>query len=157
MYRFIPINGPLFRRPFPAHVNFRPSKGPFILGLISRIRLVTFVTGLFRLWAKFSPWLQSACLWPVNPLGCFHSIIKYGVLTTRYGPRIVRPMIGKMMICPVEGPWILRPVEGAWIIWPVERPWIITARRRPMDPTSCRRPMDPTARRRPMVQKQWAF
>ena len=26
---------------FPARVNFRPSKGPFILGLISRIRLDT--------------------------------------------------------------------------------------------------------------------
>ena len=41
MYRYIPINGPLFRRPFPARVNFQPSKGPFILGLISRIWLVT--------------------------------------------------------------------------------------------------------------------
>ena len=41
VYRFIPINGPLFRRPFPARVNFRPSKGPFILGLIFRIHLVT--------------------------------------------------------------------------------------------------------------------
>ena len=40
MYHFIPINGPLFRRPFPARVNFRSSKGPFILGLISSIRLV---------------------------------------------------------------------------------------------------------------------
>ena len=25
--------------PFPVRVNFQPSKGPFILGLISRIRL----------------------------------------------------------------------------------------------------------------------
>ena len=41
MYRFIPINGPLFRLPFLARVNSWPSKGPFILGLISRIRLVT--------------------------------------------------------------------------------------------------------------------
>ena len=27
--------------PFPAHVTFRPSKFPFILGLISSIRLLT--------------------------------------------------------------------------------------------------------------------
>ena len=27
--------------PFPAHVIFRPSQGPFILGLISSIRLPT--------------------------------------------------------------------------------------------------------------------
>ena len=27
--------------PFPAHVIFRPSQGPFILGLISSIRLLT--------------------------------------------------------------------------------------------------------------------
>ena len=27
--------------PFPAHVIFRPSQSPFILGLISRIRLLT--------------------------------------------------------------------------------------------------------------------
>ena len=27
--------------PFPAQVNFRPSEGPFILGLISSIRLLT--------------------------------------------------------------------------------------------------------------------
>ena len=28
-------------RPFPAHVIFRPSQSPFILGLISSIRLLT--------------------------------------------------------------------------------------------------------------------
>ena len=27
--------------PFPAHVIFRPSQGPFILGLISSIRLLS--------------------------------------------------------------------------------------------------------------------
>ena len=42
------------------------------------------ITGLFRLWAKCSPWLQLAHLWPVNQLGRFHSVIKYGPLTTRY-------------------------------------------------------------------------
>ena len=80
---------------------------------------------MFRLWAKFSPWLHSARLWPVNPLGYFHSVIKYSLLTARYGPRIVRPMFGEMIIRPVEGPWILRPVEGPWIIRPVESPWIL--------------------------------
>ena len=45
------------------------------------------VTVIFRLWAKFSLWLQSARLWSVNTLGRFHSVIKYGLLTmARYGP-----------------------------------------------------------------------
>ena len=53
---------------FPAFVYLRP------------------VTVIFCLWAKFSPWLQSARLWPVNTLGRFHSVIKYGLLTmARYG------------------------------------------------------------------------
>ena len=30
------------------------------------------VTVIFCLWAKFSLWLQSARLWPVNTLGRFH-------------------------------------------------------------------------------------
>ena len=47
------------------------------------------ITVIFCLWAKYIPWLQSAHLWPVNTLGRFHSVIKYGQLTTaRYG----RPM-----------------------------------------------------------------
>ena len=91
------------------------------------------VTVIFCLWAKFSPWLHSARLWPVNLLDCFHSVIKYGLLTTCYGPQIVRPMFGEMIIRPVEGPWILRPVEdqwirpveGPWIIRPIESPWIL--------------------------------
>ena len=92
----------LFLGSFPAFVYLRP------------------VTVIFFLWAKFSPWLYSARLWAVNtvgrfhvkknPLGYFHRVIKYDLLTARYGPRIVRPMIGEMMIRPVEGPWILRPV-----------------------------------------------
>ena len=87
-------------------------------------------SGLFCLWAKFSPWLLSTHLWSVNtlgrfhvkenPLGCFHRVIKYGLLMDRYGPQIVWPMIGEMMIRPVEGPWILRDVEGPWIRWPVK-------------------------------------
>ena len=70
-------------------------------------------------------WLHSAHLWPVNPLGCFHSIIKYGLLTAHYGPQIVRPMFGEMVIHPVEGPWIIRPVEGPWILRPLEGPRIL--------------------------------
>ena len=62
--------------PFPAHVIFRPSQRPFILGLISIIRLLTARYCHFRLWAKFSLLLQSARLWPVNTLGRFHSVIK---------------------------------------------------------------------------------
>ena len=81
--------------PFPAHVIFRPSQGPFILGLISSIRLLTSCYCIFCLWAKFSPLLQSAHLWSANTLGRFHSVIKYSLLTTaRYG----RPMNGRLQI-----------------------------------------------------------
>ena len=59
------------------------------------------VTGLFCLWAKFSPWLQSARLRPVNRLGHFHSVIKYGRLTTA---RYCRPMNGRFQIYPVYDP-----------------------------------------------------
>ena len=58
--------------PFLAHVIFRPSQDPFILGLISSIRLLTARTVIFCLWAKFIPSLQSARLWTVNTLGRFH-------------------------------------------------------------------------------------
>ena len=36
-----PLTGRYSVRPFPAQVNFRPSEGPFILGLICSIRLLT--------------------------------------------------------------------------------------------------------------------
>ena len=58
--------------PFPTRAFFRPSKGPFIIGLISGLRLLTVRSGLFCVWAKFSPSLQSARLWTVNMLGRFH-------------------------------------------------------------------------------------
>ena len=81
--------------PFLAHVIFRPSQSPFILGLISSIRLLTTRYRHFCLWAKFSPWLQSARLWSVNTLGRFHSVIKYGLLTMAlYG----RPMNGRFQL-----------------------------------------------------------
>ena len=62
VYRFIPINGPLFRQPFPARVNFRPSKGPFILGLISSIRLLT---------TRYWPFLLVGQIQPVVTIGPF--------------------------------------------------------------------------------------
>ena len=81
--------------PFPAHAIFRPSQSPFILGLISSIRLLTARYCHFLLVAKFSPWLQSARLWSVNTLGRFHSVINYDLLTTaRYG----RPMNGRFQL-----------------------------------------------------------
>ena len=81
--------------PFPAHVIFRPSQSPFILGLFSSIHLLTARYCHFLLWAKFSPWLQSARLWSVNTLGRFHSVIKYGLLTmARYG----RTMNGRFQL-----------------------------------------------------------
>ena len=62
---------------FLARVTFQPSDGPFILGLISTIRLLTAHYWPFLLVGQFSPWLQSARLWPFTPLGPFHSVIKY--------------------------------------------------------------------------------
>ena len=41
--------------PFPAHVMFRPSQSPFILGLISSIRLVTASYCHFLLVGKIQP------------------------------------------------------------------------------------------------------
>ena len=80
---------------FPAHVIFRPSQGPFILGSFPAFVYLRPVTVIFCLWAKFSPGLQSARLWPVNTLGRFHSVIKYGLLmTARYG----RPMNGRFQL-----------------------------------------------------------
>ena len=65
MYRFIPINGPLVRRLFPARVNFRPSKGPFILGLISRIRLLM------------------VSYWPVSLVGQIQPVVTVGLFVAR--------------------------------------------------------------------------
>ena len=68
--------------PLPAHVIFQPSQSPFILGLISSIRLLAAHYCHFLLVGQiFSPWLRSGRLWPVNTLGRFHSVIKYGLLT----------------------------------------------------------------------------
>ena len=55
MYRYIPINGPLIRRPFLVRVIFWPSKGLFILGLISRIRLLMVHYWLVSLVGQIQP------------------------------------------------------------------------------------------------------
>ena len=41
--------------PFPAHVIFRPSQGPFILGLLSSIRLLSAHHYHFLLVGQFQP------------------------------------------------------------------------------------------------------
>ena len=91
--------------PFPAQVNFRPSEGPFILGLICSIRLLTARYVIFCLWAKFSPSLQSGRLWTVSLLGHFHSITKYGLLTARYGQPIKRTVSTLARLQPIKGPY----------------------------------------------------
>ena len=48
--------------PFPAHVIFQPSEGPFILGLISSIRLLT---------ARYMPFLHVGQIQPVDTVGPF--------------------------------------------------------------------------------------
>ena len=47
---------------FPARVTFRPSQGPFILGLISSIRLLT---------ARYWPFLLVGQIQPVVTIGPF--------------------------------------------------------------------------------------
>ena len=77
MLSFGLLKAHLFLGSFPAFVSLRP------------------VTVIFYLWAKFSPWLQSARLWSVNALGRFHSVIKYGLLTmAHYG----RPKNGRFQL-----------------------------------------------------------
>ena len=74
--------------PFPAHVILRPSQGPFILGLICTIRLITARYCHFLLVGQIQP-IVTVGPFVVRTLGYFHSVIKYGLLTmARYG----RPM-----------------------------------------------------------------
>ena len=47
---------------FPARVTFRPSEGPFILGLISNIRLLT---------ARYWPFLLVGQIQPMVTIGPF--------------------------------------------------------------------------------------
>ena len=106
--------------PFPAHVIFRPSESPFILGLISSIRLLTARYCHFLLVGQIQPVVTSARLWSVNTLGRFHSVIKYGLLMmARYGHTArIRPIDDTA----VEGPLFLRPVEGLLFLRPVGGP-----------------------------------
>ena len=77
--------------PFPAHVIFWPSQSPFILGLISSIRLLTARYCHFLLVGQIQPIATVGPFVAVNTLGHFHSVMKYGLLTmARYG----RPMNG---------------------------------------------------------------
>src|SRR3954468_7100731 len=72
--------------PFPVNVIFRPSQSPFILGLISSIRLLTARYCHFLLVGQIQPVVTSSRLWSVNTLGRFHSVIKYSLLMmARYG------------------------------------------------------------------------
>ena len=80
--------------PFPAHVIFRPSQSPFILGLISSIRLLTARYCHFLLVGQIQP-VVTVGPFVVRTLGRFHSVIKYGLLTmARYG----RPMNGRFQL-----------------------------------------------------------
>ena len=62
MYRFIPINDHYSIGPFQTRVIFRPSQGPFILGLISSIRLLT---------TRYWPFLLVGQIQPVVTVGSF--------------------------------------------------------------------------------------
>ena len=80
-------------------LSFGLLRAHLFLGLFAAFGYLRPVTVIFCLWAKFSPSLQSARLWFVSLLGHFHSITKYGLLTTHYGQPIKRtiPIIGPSM------------------------------------------------------------
>ena len=59
---FYPLTTHYSIRPFPAHVIFRPSQSPFILGLISSIRLPM---------ARYWPSLLVGQIQPVVTVGPF--------------------------------------------------------------------------------------
>ena len=142
-----PLRGHYLVGPFPANVIFRPSQSPFILGLISSIRLLTAPYCHFLLVGQIQAVVTSARLWSINTLGRFHSVIKYGLLTmARYGhttrispiddmarrrpivsmarrrPIVSTPVEGPLFLWPVEGLLFLRPVEGPLFLQPVGGP-----------------------------------
>ena len=57
-----PLTTHYFIGPFPAQVNFRPSEGPFILGLICSIRLLT---------ARYCHFLLVGQIQPIVTVGPF--------------------------------------------------------------------------------------
>ena len=61
--------------PFPAHVIFRPSQSPFILGLISSIRLLTARYCHFLLVGQIQP-VVTVGPFVARTLGRFDSVIK---------------------------------------------------------------------------------
>ena len=75
---------------FQPKLTFSHLRAHLFLGSFAAFGYLRSVTVIFCLWAKFSPWLQSARLWSVNMLGRFHSIIKYGLLMAHYGQPIKR-------------------------------------------------------------------
>ena len=70
---------------FPAHVTFWPSQGPFILGLISRIRVLTARYWPFLIVGQIKPVVIVGPFVADYQLGHFHSVIKYSLLMSRYG------------------------------------------------------------------------
>ena len=54
---------------FQPVLTFGLLRAHLFLGSFLEFGWLLSVTGLFRLWAKFNPWLHSARLWPVNARG----------------------------------------------------------------------------------------
>ena len=115
---------------FQPMLPFGLLRGHSFLGSFPAFGYLRLITGLFCLWAKFSPWIQSAHLWPINLLGHFHSIIKYSLLTARYGSHKIYDFHSSPFTAHYTAH--TRPIDES-------------ARTRPMDPMRRRRPMDPTA------------
>ena len=82
---FYPLTADYSVGRFQPMLTFGLLRAHLFLGSLLEFGWLRSVTGLFRLWAKFSPWLHLARLWPINLLGCFHSVIKCDLLTARYG------------------------------------------------------------------------
>ena len=59
-------------RRFQPMLYFGLLRAHLFLGSFPAFGYLRPITVIFCLWAKFSPWLQSARLWPVNTLGRFH-------------------------------------------------------------------------------------
>ena len=57
---------------FQPVLSFGLLRAHLFLGSFLAFGYLRPVTIIFCLWAKFILWLQSARLWPVNMLGCFH-------------------------------------------------------------------------------------
>ena len=134
MYHFIPINTPLFRWAVSSPCYLSAFSEPIYSWAHFQH---SFTYGLLLSFSACGRNSARGSSWPVNMLGHFHSVIKYGLLTmAHYG----RPMNAVCLahVWPIDHTARIRPIDD-------------TTPRRPIDDTTCRRPIVSTTRRRPIV------